>query len=170
MGAPDTIHLQLVDEDATRTLAERIAPLVQAGDCLLLSGPIGAGKSFFARSAIQARLAKLGFWEEVPSPTFTLVQTYEAGPLDIWHCDLYRLASITDLDELGIEDAFENAATFIEWPDRLGTNVPPDALHLEFGILEPGEGRYLTIRNLQNSRNLPLVQALLEHANVVAQI
>lgn len=119
----------LRDEDATARLAQRIAPHLTTGDVLLLEGPIGAGKSAFARAVIRARL---GRQEEVPSPTFTLVQTYEDQAGDIWHCDLYRLTHPDEAFELGLEEAFETAICLIEWPDRLGSDLPANALMLTF--------------------------------------
>jgi len=119
----------LVDEDATRALAERIADILQPGDTLLLEGDIGAGKSAFARALIRARLGRM---EDVPSPTFTLVQTYEDENGDIWHCDLYRLTHPDEALELGLDEAFEAAICLIEWPDRLGDAAPKSALRLSF--------------------------------------
>ncbi len=122
--------LTLPTEAQTAALAGRIAPLLRAGDAVLLSGPIGAGKSFFARALIRARIGNPA--EEVPSPSFTLVQTYVADDVEIWHCDLYRLTTALDISELGLEDAFAQAICLIEWPDRLGPLAPPKALHLTF--------------------------------------
>lgn len=129
---PDARHitLSLPDAEATTRLAERIAPLLRAGDVLLLQGPIGAGKTHFARSLIQARLAAEGQVEDVPSPTFTLVQTYLAGGAEIWHADLYRLSQPGEITELGLEQAFTEAICLVEWPDRLGPLRPPLALEL----------------------------------------
>ena len=117
------------DEPAMAAFAAEIAALVHVGDTLLLSGQIGAGKSAFARGFIRA---KLGRMEDVPSPTFTLVQTYETDDGDIWHCDLYRLTHPDEALELGLDEAFETAICLIEWPDRLGDAAPPDALELAF--------------------------------------
>lgn len=116
--------------EATTQLASQLAPLLLPGDTILLDGPIGAGKSHFSRALIQARLAAAGIYEDVPSPTFTLVQTYDDGVAEIWHSDLYRLTSLSDIDELGLWDAFENAICLIEWPDRLGDLAPKNALTL----------------------------------------
>ena len=90
--------------------------LLRAGDCVLLEGPIGAGKTHFCRALIRARL---GREEDVPSPTFTLVQTYDAD-VEIWHADLYRLSHPDEALELGLEDAFASAICLVEWPERLG--------------------------------------------------
>ncbi len=119
----------LADEDATNALATQVAQHLKVGDTLLLEGAIGAGKSAFARALIRARLGRM---EDVPSPTFTLVQTYEDDAGDIWHCDLYRLTHPDEALELGLDEAFETAICLIEWPDRLGEVVPADALTLAF--------------------------------------
>lgn len=129
------IRLSLPNETDTQKLAGRIAPQLQKGDVLLLEGPIGAGKSAFCRALIRARLGRL---EDVPSPTFTLVQTYDDAAGDIWHCDLYRLSDPDELFELGLEDAFEDAICLIEWPDRLGDAAPADALRLQFAAHDAG--------------------------------
>jgi len=110
--------------------AERIAPLLRIGDCLLLSGSVGAGKSAFARALIRARLKSPD--EDVPSPTFTLVQVYSAEDGDIWHSDLYRLSHVDEVLELGLEGAFDTSINLIEWPDRLGNLTPDKSLFLEF--------------------------------------
>lgn len=115
--------------EQTARIAARLAPLLRAGDCLLLDGPVGAGKTHFARHLVQSLLPAP---EDVPSPTYTLVQTYDttAGPL--WHADLYRLTALDEIGELGLIDAFETAICVVEWPDRLGTLAPRDALRLRF--------------------------------------
>ncbi|MCK0097205.1 tRNA (adenosine(37)-N6)-threonylcarbamoyltransferase complex ATPase subunit type 1 TsaE [Yoonia sp. F2084L] len=122
-------EFSLADENATSALAAQIAKRLKPGDTLLLEGQIGAGKSAFARALIRA---KLGRMEDVPSPTFTLVQTYEDDAGDIWHCDLYRLTHPDEALELGLDEAFETAICLIEWPDRLGDIAPQDALNLAF--------------------------------------
>jgi len=127
----------LPDPEATVALARRFAPLLGAGDVLLLEGQIGAGKTAFARALIQA----LGVAEDVPSPTFTLVQTYEAG-VEIWHADLYRLSHPDEAVELGLTEAFETALCLVEWPGKLGADRPEQALTLQFSVV--GEGREVT--------------------------
>lgn len=136
---PPTLSLFLDDADATALLGCWFAPRLRAGDCLLLEGPIGAGKSHFARALIQARLGRA---EDVPSPTFTLVQTYQAD-VELWHADLYRLGHPDEVLELGLEGAFDTAICLVEWPDRLGRHVPPGALRLRFA--HEGDGRRVTI-------------------------
>lgn len=125
---PGQMTLCLSDAEATSRLAARIAPLLAPGDVLLFEGPIGAGKTHFCRSLIQARLAAEGRTEDVPSPTFTLVQTYLAGQVEIWHADLYRLSHPDEIAELGLEQAFGEAICLVEWPDRLGPLRPPFAM------------------------------------------
>ena len=117
----------------TKALALRIRENLQNGDIVLLKGEIGAGKSHFARSLIQAAMDKV---EDVPSPTFTLVQTYDTIVGSIWHADLYRLSDQSEVFELGLIDAFGNDIVLIEWPDRLGYLEPQDALTVELVILE----------------------------------
>lgn len=129
--ADPLFRAELPGEDHTHTLAKQIAARLTVGDTLLLSGPVGAGKSAFARALIRQRLGNPE--EEVPSPSFTLVQTYPHATGDLWHCDLYRLSHPDELFELGLEAAFDTAICLIEWPDRLGDAAPPDALHLTFG-------------------------------------
>lgn len=142
---PDwTTKIYLPDADATTRLGQRIAPLLGPGDCLLLAGDIGAGKSHFARAIIQARLSAVGRNEDVPSPTFTLVQIYFDDVCEIWHSDLYRLSDISEIYELGLDEAFGYAITLIEWPDRLADTFPKNALHLLFEPTDGEQGRWLT--------------------------
>ncbi|MDA7592896.1 tRNA (adenosine(37)-N6)-threonylcarbamoyltransferase complex ATPase subunit type 1 TsaE [Rhodobacteraceae bacterium] len=124
------------DPRETTALATRLKESLQNGDVILLTGEIGAGKSHFARSLIQAAMDKI---EEVPSPTFTLVQTYDTKIGSIWHADLYRLNGQSDIFELGLIDAFGNEIVLVEWPDRLGSLEPQDALTVEITILEKNE-------------------------------
>lgn len=143
--------VELPDADATTRLGEAFARVLGPGSVLLLSGPIGAGKTHFARSVIRALL---GPETEVPSPTFTLVQTYDHTGGDIWHADLYRLSTPDEVVELGLEAAFAEAICLVEWPDRLGELTPDHALHLEFGY--DGDGRRVTFSPADH----PLLQEL----------
>ncbi len=138
--------VKLENEVATSSLAKRISKHLQKGDCLLLSGPIGAGKSHFARSIIQSIMAKDGEIEDVPSPTFTLVQMYETRSGEIWHADLYRLSDVDELAELGLDDAFENAITLVEWPERLGPYRP--LRHVLFEFIIPENDPYCRMLNI----------------------
>lgn len=135
------LTLTLPDEAATVALGRRLAEVAQPGDCLLLSGGVGAGKSTLARAFIRARC---GAAEEVPSPTFTLVQVYEDARTEIWHADLYRLTHPDEVWELGLDDAFQKAICLVEWPDRLGGHLPEGAMHLALETV--GEGRRAVIR------------------------
>jgi len=130
--------IDLPDEKATEALAARLAGLVRPGDVLALKGELGAGKTCFARAFIRAR----GGDEAVPSPTFTLAQTYELPNGAVWHFDLYRLRYPEDAWELGIEDAFRDGISLIEWPERLERLLPACRLEiaLEFGAA-PGARR-----------------------------
>jgi tRNA threonylcarbamoyladenosine biosynthesis protein TsaE len=127
-----TLILPLADEAATAALARCLAARARPGDALLLEGPLGAGKSSFCRAFLRAASGDPAL--EVPSPTFTLVQSYDlpAGPA--FHFDLWRLDGPAGLDELGWEEAREGIV-LVEWPDRLGALRPPDALTL---ALAPG--------------------------------
>jgi len=135
--------LLLTDPEQTCRMAGRLAPVLRTGDVVLLSGDVGAGKTHFARCVIQSQM---DIPEDVPSPTFTLVQTYPARNAEIWHADLYRLSDVNDVFELGLIDAFENAICLIEWPDRLGDLTPASALHLEMQTLEDPDHREATFR------------------------
>lgn len=137
------LSLDLNTPDRTAELAGQLARQVQPGDCILLSGEIGSGKTFFARHLIQSRLDHP---EDVPSPTFTLVQIYDTSEGEIWHSDLYRLTSIEEVEELGLIEAFETAICLVEWPDKLGELSPKDALSLTF-VADPDhdERRVLTL-------------------------
>lgn len=115
------------DAGLTTAFARALAPELRAGDALLLDGPVGAGKSHFARALIRARLENPA--EDVPSPTFTLVQTYDGTP-PLWHADLYRLSDPAEIDELGLLDALPEAIALIEWPERM--DPVPAALTLRF--------------------------------------
>ena len=130
--------LELVDLAATEKLALWLAPRLAVGDVLCLQGDLGAGKTTFARFLIAA----LGVEDEVPSPTFNLVLTYQAAAFDIWHFDLFRLKSAAEVHELGIEQAFAEALSLIEWPERMAGLLPPDRLELALVVDDEGEKRH----------------------------
>lgn len=125
--------IDLADEAETARLAGRVARATRARDTIALAGPLGSGKTSFARAFIRA----LGHGdEEVPSPTFTLVETYRfAGRPPIWHFDLYRLEAPNDAYELGIEEAWEDGICLIEWPERIAALMPAGRLDI---ALAPG--------------------------------
>jgi len=126
--ANSNLKIHLADAEATANLASILAQNVQSGDTVLLLGEVGAGKTHFARSFIKSLLT---VDEDVPSPTFTLVQTYDTVIGEVWHSDLYRLSTEQEIEELGLFDAMIEAVCLIEWPDRLGSYTPTDALHIE---------------------------------------
>ena len=134
MAQSSSLRLDLPDETATAALAGRLAELSRIGDLIALRGDLGMGKSAFARAFIRALTSPD---EDVPSPTFTLVQIYESAKGPIWHVDLYRLDGPEDSLELDLEDAFRDAIVLIEWPDRLGALLPAERLDL---TLAPGAG------------------------------
>ncbi|MCF6233796.1 MAG: tRNA (adenosine(37)-N6)-threonylcarbamoyltransferase complex ATPase subunit type 1 TsaE [Rhodobacteraceae bacterium] len=123
------VTLPIKTPEQTADLAKQVGGDLGPGDCLLLSGPVGAGKTHFARHLIWSLLKTP---EDVPSPTFTLVQTYETDLTEVWHADLYRLNALNEIEELGLADAMETAICLIEWPELLGPLTPPQALKLTF--------------------------------------
>jgi len=124
--------LALPNERATHKLALDVAAILEPGDLVTLSGDLGAGKTTFARELIRllAGDARL----EVPSPTFTLIQTYELPRLTIVHADLYRVAGSSELAELGFDDLPEDAVVLLEWPDRAAGFLPPDRLDISLTL------------------------------------
>ena len=134
------IAIPLDDDAATTRVGAALGRALKVGDTILLSGGLGVGKTALARAAISARLATVGRSDDIPSPTFTLVQVYEAD-IPIWHADLYRLSAEDEVYELGLDEAFETAAALIEWPDKLGATGPKRALRVELDFGPKGEGR-----------------------------
>jgi tRNA threonylcarbamoyladenosine biosynthesis protein TsaE len=130
----------LPDEAATIALAQKLAARARAGDILLLCGPLGAGKTSFTRAYIRALTGEADL--TVPSPTFTLVQQYEAPSFTIWHYDLWRLQDHHALEELGWDEA-QDGVVIVEWPDRLGPLTPQHALRISFS--HKGAGRSATV-------------------------
>ncbi len=135
----------LPDPAATDRLGRVLAEHVGPGDIIALSGDLGAGKTRLARALIQALLAKEGRQEDVPSPTFTLVQTYETADLTVWHADLYRLNDPSEVWELGLEEVLESGLLLIEWPDRMGTDLPRERLDVTLVEADDKEGRQVQL-------------------------
>ncbi|CAN0065303.1 unnamed protein product [Chrysoparadoxa australica] len=142
-----TRSLTLKDEFATRALGAQIAALLDVGDVVRLFGDLGAGKTTLARAVIEALTGET----DAPSPTYTLVQTYETKVGHVLaHADLYRLEDEDELDELGLDDALEHGFALIEWPGNAPSFAPPDRLDLslvetEVGVREArldGHGRW----------------------------
>lgn len=125
-------------EQDTIRVAKELARNAKLGDVFLLNGTLGAGKSVFARGFIRALC---GTETEVPSPTFTLVQTYDAGSVRIWHFDLYRLQDPDEIFEIGWEDALSDGISLIEWAEKAGHYKPKDATRIDIEILENDERR-----------------------------
>ena len=128
-------RLTLIDEAATQALAASLAAKGRPGDVLLLSGPLGAGKTSFARAFIRACARDENL--EIPSPTFTLLQTYDTPAGPIAHYDLWRLTGHRAMEELGWDEA-QSGIVLVEWPDRLGPLAPPHALQLAISLSGPG--------------------------------
>lgn len=114
--------IQLFSEAETSALGAHLAGLAEGGDVILLDGTLGTGKTVLARGFIRALTTPT---TDVPSPTFTLVQEYESPRAPLYHFDLYRLEDPDEIYELGIEDAFADGISLIEWPDRLGKGIMP---------------------------------------------
>ncbi len=128
----------LTDEAATARLGRAIASQLRTGEAICLSGPLGAGKSTLARALVRALTTAN---EEVPSPTFTLVQFYEGPRLNIAHFDLYRLSHADEAYEIGLDEALDEGAAVIEWPERLDGQLPCDRLDVVIALSETGDSR-----------------------------
>lgn len=126
---------RLDDQAATERLGAAIALALKPGEAICLMGPLGAGKSTLARALVRTLTTPD---EEVPSPTFTLVQFY-VGPLNVAHFDLYRLTSPDEAYEIGLDEALDDGAAVIEWPERLEGRLPPDRLDITITLTQGGE-------------------------------
>lgn len=144
----EAVSVCLPDEAATAALGRRLAGLARPGDVIALRGELGSGKTALARAFINALSHPDGTAaaEEVPSPTFTLVQTYRRRPADVWHFDLYRVADPGEIDELGWEEALVDGIVLVEWPDRLGARLPRAHLDVLLAFPEAGEGRLAVLQ------------------------
>ena len=146
------MKIELPDAEATTALGQTIAPLLAPGDSVLLYGPLGMGKSTLARGLIRALTTPD---EDVPSPTFTLVQFYESDP-PVAHFDLYRLTRPEEAFEIGLDEALDEGCALIEWPERLGEEpgrfLGPDQLTVT--ISEQGEGRLATVSGVGRWKEL----------------
>src|SRR6202167_2763507 len=122
----------LANEEATQRFMMDVAAALEPGDLVTLSGDLGAGKTTFARALIRHLAGDEGI--EVPSPTFTLIQTYELPRFTLVHADLYRLSGAAELTELGFDDLPEGAVVLLEWPDRAAGFLPPDRFDIAFTL------------------------------------
>src|ERR1700733_2110801 len=127
-----SFSVTLSNEEATRRLAIDIAAALEPGDLVTLSGDLGAGKTLFARALIRHLAGD--DTTEVPSPTFTFLQTYELPRFTLVHADLYRLTGAAELAELGFDDLPDGAVVLMEWPDRAAGFLPPDRLDITFTL------------------------------------
>ena len=131
---------------ASRAFAGKLATYLETGDIVTFEGILGAGKTEFCRALIHA----IGYHKDVPSPTFSLLQTYEPLLDDfetpaVWHLDLYRLENSEDVLELGIEDGFDTAITLIEWPDKMGSYLPEEHLKITLSMAEHEGARHIKL-------------------------
>jgi tRNA threonylcarbamoyladenosine biosynthesis protein TsaE len=126
--------VKLKDEKATLAFGCKLARLLRPGDVVTLSGALSAGKTTLVRGLLGA----LGHIGEVPSPSFAIVQPYEALDPPVWHVDLYRIENSSDLDELGLDDIREDGVLIVEWPEHAGRNVWPEALALSLDVADNG--------------------------------
>lgn len=126
--------MTLKDEKATLAFGRKLARLLRPGDVVTLSGALSAGKTTLVRGLLGA----LGHQGEVPSPSFAIVQPYEALDPPVWHVDLYRIENALDLDELGLDDIRQEGALIIEWPEHAGPDVWPEALALSLDVADNG--------------------------------
>ena len=134
----------LADEQETRAAGAMLANVLRPGDTVLLEGPLGAGKTTFVRGV----LAALGHAGEVPSPSFAIVQPYDALALPLWHADLYRIDDPAELDELGLETILSDGVLVVEWPERAGEGVWGEgALRLSLQPLDTGARRLTVMRS-----------------------
>ena len=124
--------IALPDLDATARLGAAIAARLRTGDCVALWGDLGAGKTTLARAILHG----LGVTEDVPSPTFTIVQRYDTPGLIVNHYDLYRLKHSREMVELGLDEALEDGAVLVEWPERAPEALPIDALHIRLSLVD----------------------------------
>jgi tRNA threonylcarbamoyl adenosine modification protein YjeE len=137
------VRVSLSSLDQTQALAQRIARHLEVGDVLLLKGDLGTGKSTFVRFLLQAK----GHKGDVPSPTFTLMQSYDLPDLQISHFDFYRLKTPEEIEEIGFDEAIADGAVIVEWPDKAASFMPHDALELTF-VFNSEQGRFVDIEAL----------------------
>ena len=143
--------MRLADEAATARLGAALAGLLRPGESVCLSGPLGAGKSTLALALVRALTSPA---EEVPSPSFTLVQFYEGPRLRVAHFDLYRLSNPDEAYEIGLDEALEEGAAIIEWPERLAGRLPADRLDVEIAFDGAGRRARLTPHGAWEGRKL----------------
>lgn len=139
MIVPAEGDFRLDTEADTERLGAALAAVLRPGEAICLAGPLGVGKSVLARALVRAFTDETG---DVPSPTFTLVQFYAGGAGPLAHFDLYRLEKADEAFELGLDEAMDEGAVVIEWPERLGHHVPRDRLDIVLQLGEDGVSRH----------------------------
>lgn len=142
------LKLTTHSEAETAQLARLFASFLKTGDCVAFFATLGMGKSVFCRHIIQSLNPHI---THVPSPTFTLVQTYETSLGDIWHFDLYRLENPEDVFELGLDEALSSAISLIEWPQNMGELLPTDAIEIHISPRDEENSRLIEIKNARLS-------------------
>ena len=148
-----SLDIPLADAAATEGLGAALAQRLRPGDAICLYGSLGAGKTTLARGLIRALT---GPDQEAPSPTFTLVQLYDGRDFPISHFDLSRLEQASEVEELGLDEALDEGAALIEWPQRLGGRLPPDRLDIEIAFDAEGRLARLTPHGAWKGRPLEL--------------
>lgn len=133
------VNRRIDSEKEMIEFGKNLSRVLAIGDVLALTGDLGAGKTTLSRGIIQALCGDI----DVPSPTYTIVQTYECGAFELWHCDLYRLEKPDDIFELGLFEAMEENVCLIEWPERMGDHLLGSALTIDLQF--SGQGRALKI-------------------------
>lgn len=126
----------LATDADTAAVGEQLAVHARRGDIIAISGPLGVGKT----TLVRGYLAALGYQDEVPSPSFAIVQPYEELEPPAWHVDLYRLENVSEIAELGL-DAADDAVLLVEWPERAGKHAWPEALRLSLDFADAGARR-----------------------------
>lgn len=142
---PQTLTCFLANEDATRSLGQGLAHIACKGDVFALYGTLGMGKSVLARAFVQELLGNV----EVPSPTFTLVQSYETPEFEICHYDLYRLKNPDEIFELGMEEAMYESVCLIEWPERMQPYLPRKTIKIELSPQDNGRRVAITVASAE---------------------
>ncbi|MEM0977337.1 MAG: tRNA (adenosine(37)-N6)-threonylcarbamoyltransferase complex ATPase subunit type 1 TsaE [Pseudomonadota bacterium] len=148
-------HPITLSEPEMYVFAAKLSQVLMPGDTVLLDGPVGAGKTTLARAIIQSAQGRVGAVDDVPSPTFTLLQSYPVGDITYIHMDLYRLTSAEELEELGLWEPARQSVFLIEWPDRMEKLRPKTALTIR---IEDGD----TTRTLHFESENPAWAARLE--------
>ncbi len=138
------------NEDETKEFGKALAAFAKKGDVFALFGTLGMGKSVLARAFIQNFIGD----SEVPSPTFTLLQTYEAPDFEIFHFDLYRIKSAEEIFELGMEDALQGGVCLIEWPEKMGAYLPKNVFKLEIAPFSNGRRIVVSTRDEAKQKRL----------------